>query len=233
MYFNLTTASRVAAVEFGDPLSVSFVWDLSRSDCYFSLVTPHNQINMEAASKEERDRLVGGFKRLIFYEMKTSNARSGSKMELREAEMVQAFRVFDKNGDGRITKQELTKALESLGVGSGGSSSEEEIANLLGRLDINGDGEIEYNEFLEIMVSRDHDAELRKTFSVFDKNGDGFITSSEVSPPSSCRHHRRHRRRCRHRQYRLAIPSPCLLAADYRLLTLYCCLPATGSTGYY
>lgn len=47
-----------------------------------------------------------------------------------------------------------------------------------------GNGTIEFNEFLHMMSKKmketDKEEELREAFRVFDRNGDGFISSSEL-----------------------------------------------------
>eukprot|EP00812_Abedinium_dasypus_P012548 NODE_605_length_1450_cov_685.542652.p1 GENE.NODE_605_length_1450_cov_685.542652~~NODE_605_length_1450_cov_685.542652.p1 ORF type:complete len:404 (-),score=135.79 NODE_605_length_1450_cov_685.542652:224-1279(-) len=60
----------------------------------------------------------------------------------------QAFRVFDANGDGRISKEELQKVL---GDGSVQSVAAREMAEIMKEIDQNGDGEIDFQEFMQMM----------------------------------------------------------------------------------
>jgi calmodulin len=55
-----------------------------------------------------------------------------------------AFRIFDSNGDGFVTRQEFKYAVAQLGLGL----SNEEADALLAHLDINRDGMVSYEEFL-------------------------------------------------------------------------------------
>eukprot|EP00928_Gymnodinium_smaydae_P018456 TRINITY_DN17022_c0_g2_i1.p1 TRINITY_DN17022_c0_g2~~TRINITY_DN17022_c0_g2_i1.p1 ORF type:complete len:507 (+),score=172.99 TRINITY_DN17022_c0_g2_i1:91-1611(+) len=63
-----------------------------------------------------------------------------------------AFRIFDRNGDGKITQDELKHVLgdKSLGdvVGAG------IIANLMSEVDQNGDGVIDFDEFMHMMKGK-------------------------------------------------------------------------------
>uniref|UniRef100_A0A0G4FA06 non-specific serine/threonine protein kinase n=1 Tax=Chromera velia CCMP2878 TaxID=1169474 RepID=A0A0G4FA06_9ALVE len=61
-----------------------------------------------------------------------------------------AFRVFDLNGDGRITKEELQKVLES-----GSLQGDEAVKRLMSEVDTDGDGTIDFQEFVAMMRSSD------------------------------------------------------------------------------
>lgn len=56
---------------------------------------------------------------------------------------------------------------------------------MIDNADIDGSNHLEFNEFLSLMVRRvanddDKGDELRQAFKVFDKNGDNFISRSEL-----------------------------------------------------
>ena len=53
--------------------------------------------------------------------------------------------MLDKDGSGKITKDEIKKALQLDNVG------EEVLDELIKKYDLNGDGVIDYNEFLNMM----------------------------------------------------------------------------------
>eukprot|EP00930_Biecheleria_cincta_P015676 TRINITY_DN12996_c0_g1_i1.p1 TRINITY_DN12996_c0_g1~~TRINITY_DN12996_c0_g1_i1.p1 ORF type:complete len:522 (+),score=141.17 TRINITY_DN12996_c0_g1_i1:38-1603(+) len=59
-----------------------------------------------------------------------------------------AFRVFDRDGNGKISKDELTKVLAD---GAVAAVAQRDIAELLKDVDANGDGEIDFQEFMEMM----------------------------------------------------------------------------------
>lgn len=96
------------------------------------------------------------------------------------AEFKEAFMLFDKDSDGRITSSELGIVMRSLGQ----RPTETELRNMVTLVDTDGNGTIEFNEFLFMMSKKmketDSEEELREAFRVFDKNGDGFISASEL-----------------------------------------------------
>lgn len=96
------------------------------------------------------------------------------------AEYKEAFSLFDKSGTGVISSRELGNLMKSLGQ----TPTEAELRDLVNEIDINGDGEIDFGEFVSLMARQvsDHDAEeeLREAFKIFDRNEDGFISPSEL-----------------------------------------------------
>merc|ERR1719309_307490 len=121
-----------------------------------------------------------------------------------------AFKQFDKNGDGAIDKAELTSAL-------GGNFTKQEIDTIFMAGDVDGDGEIDYEEFIALMCPSASDivekfrakyknvndvksafkssgesysdVEVNAIFSLGDVDGDGEITLEEfvtlMSPSAS------------------------------------------------
>ncbi|RXH78853.1 hypothetical protein DVH24_002371 [Malus domestica] len=95
-------------------------------------------------------------------------------------ELRRVFQMFDRNGDGRITKHELNDSLENLGI----FIADKELFNMIKKIDVNGDGCVDIDEFGElyqsIMDERDEEEDMKEAFNVFDQNGDGFITVDEL-----------------------------------------------------
>ncbi|KAL2320655.1 hypothetical protein Fmac_029624 [Flemingia macrophylla] len=100
-----------------------------------------------------------------------------------QGELARVFQMFDRNGDGRITRKELSESLKNLGI----SISEAELIQMIEKIDVNGDGYVDMDEFGElyqtIMDEKEEDEEedMREAFNVFDQNGDGFISGEELS----------------------------------------------------
>ncbi len=61
--------------------------------------------------------------------------------------LAQAFKVFDKDGDGYITGVELKLVMKQLGE----DLSDEQLADMMREADNNGDGRIDFSEFCKMM----------------------------------------------------------------------------------
>ena len=68
---------------------------------------------------------------------------------LKEENLRTAFRMFDKDGSGKISIDEMKQALGS-GI-DGQTTNEEEWNQLIKEVDIDGDGEIDFEEFITMM----------------------------------------------------------------------------------
>ena len=66
-----------------------------------------------------------------------------------EDEILEAFKVFDKDGNGLISARELKHVMGNLGE----SLSEDEVEAMIKEADTDGDGSINYAEFFT-MVSK-------------------------------------------------------------------------------
>ncbi|KAE8678970.1 Calmodulin [Hibiscus syriacus] len=76
--------------------------------------------------------------------------------------------------------EELAIAIKSLNP----NPTEEELQNMINEVDTNGNGTIEFGEFLNLMARKmkeaEADDELREAFRVFDKDQDGYISPHEM-----------------------------------------------------
>jgi calmodulin len=95
-------------------------------------------------------------------------------------EFKEAFSLFDKDGDGSITIQELGTVMRSLGQ----NPTEVELKDMIREVDVDGNGTIDFSEFLNLMARKmkdtDSDEELKEAFKVFDKDQNGFISAAEL-----------------------------------------------------
>ncbi|PAA60649.1 hypothetical protein BOX15_Mlig028870g3 [Macrostomum lignano] len=96
------------------------------------------------------------------------------------SEYQEAFKLFDKNNDGKITPAELGVAMRNLGQ----NPTEADIQKMISDVDHKKKGYVEFEEFVEMMEKKkretDTEQELRKVFKIFDKNNDGKISSEEL-----------------------------------------------------
>ncbi len=97
------------------------------------------------------------------------------------AEFRCAFELFDKDRDGSITIKELGTVIENLGQ----NPSEADLKEMIKEVDLDGNGDIDFNEFLVLMASkmRTHDSEeeMYEAFKVFDKDGNGYVGRKDFS----------------------------------------------------
>mmetsp|Transcript_4974 Transcript_4974/g.8534 ORF Transcript_4974/g.8534 Transcript_4974/m.8534 type:complete len:150 (-) Transcript_4974:543-992(-) len=96
------------------------------------------------------------------------------------AEFKEAFSLFDRDGDGAITPKELGTVMRSLGQ----TPTEAELNELINELIADGQQVIDFPEFLTIMAKKSKEAytteEILDAFRVFDKDGNGTITTMEL-----------------------------------------------------
>ena len=95
-------------------------------------------------------------------------------------EFRDAFSLFDADGSGTISVEELGEVLRSVGQ----NCSDDEIKALLTEADMDDDGVIDFPEFLTLVAEKmeraDNDVDMRDTFQFYDINGTGLITPSNL-----------------------------------------------------
>nr|AEO16867.1 B-GECO1 [synthetic construct] len=67
-----------------------------------------------------------------------------------EEEIREAFRVFDKDGNGYIGAAELRHVMTNLGE----KLTDEEVDEMIREADIDGDGQVNYEEFVQMMTAK-------------------------------------------------------------------------------
>ncbi|PIA31617.1 hypothetical protein AQUCO_04900129v1 [Aquilegia coerulea] len=66
-----------------------------------------------------------------------------------EEELTEAFRVFDKDQDGYISATELRHVMLNLGE----TLTDEEVELMIKEADLDGDGQVNYEEFVRMMLA--------------------------------------------------------------------------------
>ncbi|KAH0706638.1 hypothetical protein KY285_011141 [Solanum tuberosum] len=89
------------------------------------------------------------------------------------------FQNIDTDNSGTITYEELKSGLARLGS----KLTEAEVKQLMEAADVDGNGSIDYIEFITATMHKhrlERDENLYKAFQYFDKDGSGFITRDEL-----------------------------------------------------
>ena len=98
------------------------------------------------------------------------------------AEYKESFKLFDKNGDGKISPGELGDLMTSMGTNP--SEAKIQAKHMINEVDINRDGSVDFDEFCTMMERKKKQTnlkdEIRSAFRVFDKDGNGFISPDEL-----------------------------------------------------
>ncbi len=95
-------------------------------------------------------------------------------------EYKKVFESYSKGQEGNVNKQELANIFKAINI----DASDEEIKEIIKKMDLEDKKEINYDEFLTIINQREKDVdeeeEVLKAFKVFDKEGNGLININEL-----------------------------------------------------
>ncbi|XP_041361658.1 calmodulin-2/4-like [Gigantopelta aegis] len=91
------------------------------------------------------------------------------------------FQAIDRNKNGYITETDLKEVVHLLGQ----NMSDRDITDMMRKADKNGSGNIEFEEFVEMLAPRfkekdEVEREMKEAFQMFDTDGDGFINEREL-----------------------------------------------------
>ncbi|KAJ6688059.1 SERINE/THREONINE-PROTEIN KINASE [Salix koriyanagi] len=101
-------------------------------------------------------------------------------LSVEEVEVIRdMFALMDTDNDGKVTYEELRTGL--LKVGS--QLAEPEIKMLMEVADVDGNGVLDYGEFVAVTIhlqKMENDEHFRRAFMFFDKDGSGYIEFEEL-----------------------------------------------------
>ncbi|KAF3961751.1 hypothetical protein CMV_013670 [Castanea mollissima] len=114
--------------------------------------------------------------------MAAKNSKRSSSSSLGTTDEVKKiFNKFDKNGDGKISRDELKDILHALGS----RTTADEVSRIMSEIDKDGDGFISLDEFAEFhkggsSSSESSTKELRDAFDLYDLDKNGLISANEL-----------------------------------------------------
>lgn len=111
---------------------------------------------------------------------KTAMMMIGQKLSPEEIEgMKKLFQSIDKDNSGTISLKELQEAMDQWGQ----TISTTDLLEVMKSADVDGDGQIDYNEFVAATMNiskLEKDELIQKTFMEMDKDGNGTLTVNEI-----------------------------------------------------
>ena len=88
--------------------------------------------------------------------------------------------MLDKGKDGKITLLELANVMRSLNM----DPTEEELKEMIDEVDLDGNGEIDFEEFVTLMNRRSKETDTEEViinaFKVFDIEGNGLLSITDM-----------------------------------------------------
>lgn len=111
--------------------------------------------------------------------------KSSRKLSTRmDSEVIDAFRLFDRDKDGRITKSEIIDLIASLD----GDPKCPQVKELIEASERNAKGSIDQSEFMTLWIAfkakvgeeGETEAEIKTAFKEYDLDGDGYISKDEM-----------------------------------------------------
>ena len=87
------------------------------------------------------------------------------------------FKQWDSNNDGELSLEELKSNMAD--ITQLFDLQEPDVLNMMKKADTNGDGNVDYSEFIAAAFDKVKlltEPNIQKAFKIFDKDGDGNIT---------------------------------------------------------
>ena len=107
-----------------------------------------------------------------------------NSIQLNQAhDAVKLFNLIDKNGDGRISREELFNGLQPYKKDLSDEELRKQVDTIFTNIDTDHNNYIEYEEFVRAAIDKDHFLSvnfIQFSFNYFDKDHNGEITYEEV-----------------------------------------------------
>ncbi|KAJ2159952.1 hypothetical protein GGF46_002616 [Coemansia sp. RSA 552] len=173
-------------------LEVSCRDDYGVIDVFYELADRlvRRRMERDSGGQDEQDRLLdsggpgeppsqGGCPIWIAGNNGIRNADANDEQNIKE--LRDAFAVFDRDGNGFITRDELGELMRSLSY----NPTEKELQDMLAEVDQDNNGKVDFPEFIAMMARKPMNADsseddIMEAFRVFDKNSDGKISAEEL-----------------------------------------------------
>jgi len=110
------------------------------------------------------------------------NKKRDVPVEVQEQEYRLLFDYFDNDHSGFIEIKELGNLMRALGH----NPTDQDLADLINKVDVNNDKKIDFKEFKTLMNERKADStditdiEIIEAFRTFDKEGNGFLSRNDL-----------------------------------------------------
>ena len=94
--------------------------------------------------------------------------------------LAKIFKALDKNGDGKLSKEEIFDGYENF---FGKNLEKADIEKMFDAVDIDRSGYIDYSEFVIASMNEKQlltNEKLQAAFKMFDKDGSGLISANEI-----------------------------------------------------
>ncbi|KAF1860631.1 hypothetical protein Lal_00021676 [Lupinus albus] len=131
------------------------LFDKDEDGCIFveELATVIRSLDQNPTEEELQDMIsevdvdVNGT--IEFDEFFNLMANKFKHVDAEEEELNEAFQVFDKDQNGYISASELRHVMMNLGE----KLSDEEVEQMIKEADLDGDGQVNYDEFVKMMMN--------------------------------------------------------------------------------
>ncbi len=100
-----------------------------------------------------------------------------------QEELYKTFKSMDKNGDGKITKEELLQGYKEIYTAKSEEELKEEVNKFFTQADFDNNGELDYSEWQVATINKRsilQEEKLKGAFQLFDRDGSGSINAGEI-----------------------------------------------------